>query len=345
MISKIKLTNFRSLKNFSLESNNKVVIITGPNAIGKTSILEAIYITSTSKSHRTNEMEKVISKSEDYSKIEIEEKKKFKVIISKEGKTNYIDDIIYPKISDFIGNLKVIMVSPLDIDLIKGTKAFRRRFLDLEISLLDKNYLRNISLYKKLLKERNEILKEYSPEKAILLKVITSQLCEVIRIVYNKRNEFIDNLNANLIKITADLHCEKIKLAYQINYDINNLDKSFSNKLNYDILTKTTNIGPHRDDFNIKISDVDASTYASEGQIRFIVLAIKLALKKIYQKRQEKVILLLDDIFASLDQKRINNVIEFIKNEHQTFITTTSLFNIPDELLKGARIIRLKGEE
>jgi DNA replication and repair protein RecF len=113
------------------------------------------------------------------------------------------------------------------------------------------------------------------------------------------------------------------------------------NKLAYDLISKTTNIGLHRDDFEIKINDKDISSFGSEGQMRNTILAIKLAIMEIYKKENKDIILLLDDVFASIDQKRINKIMEYIKLEKQTFITTTSLFNIPDELLKEAKIIKL----
>ncbi|MDE5856545.1 MAG: hypothetical protein K2H06_05815 [Anaeroplasmataceae bacterium] len=119
------------------------------------------------------------------------------------------------------------------------------------------------------------------------------------------------------------------------------MEESFKSKLSYDLLTKTTNIGLHRDDFKIELNSLEAKEFASEGQMRNAILAIKFALKEIYKEKGQDIILLLDDVFASIDQKRINHIMEYIKNEHQTFITTTSLFNIPDELLKEAQIIRL----
>ena len=138
------------------------------------------------------------------------------------------------------------------------------------------------------------------------------------------------------------LECENIELKYLPTYDINNLNTSFENKKKYDIVSKTTNIGTHRDDFNIEINNLDAFEFASEGQKRTIVLAIKLALKELYKKQyNEEPILLLDDIFAALDQKRINHIMAYINLKSQTFITTTSIFNIPDELLKNAKVIRL----
>lgn len=341
MIFKLKLTNFRKFKHLELDLKNKVLIITGHNAIGKTSILESIYLVGTSKSHRTNDVENLINNEEDYLKIELESEKKYEVIISKEGKTNFINDVKYSKISDFIGNLNVIMFSPLDIDLINGSKSVRRRFLDLEVSLLDKSYLRATIAYKKLLKERNELLKNFNEDSKLMLKVLNEQIFELIKSINSKRNVFINSLNSHLKNVCDKLKIENIQLEYEATYDINDLNRSFNNKLNYDILTKTTNIGPHRDDFKINLNNLDAKEYASEGQSRSTVLAIKLALKEIYKKENKEIILLLDDIFASIDQKRINSIMEYIKDEHQTFITTTSILNIPDELLSNAKIIRL----
>lgn len=342
MIKKIYLKNFRKFNELELDTNNNIIVFTGPNAVGKTSVLESIYLTSTSKSHRTLDLETMILQNEEYSIIEIEENKTYKVILSKEGKRNYINNVEYSKISDFIGNLKVVMFSPHDLDLINGSKGSRRRFLDIDISLIDKCYLRALTAYKKILKERNEILKKYQNQDELILKVLTSQLVEQIKIIANKRILFLNSLNEELKKISKELECEEIKLTYLPTYDLDNIINSFKNKKHYDLISKTTNIGPHRDDFKIEIDNLEAIEFASEGQKRTIVLAIKLALKELYfQEFKEEPILLLDDIFAALDQKRINHIMAYIKDKSQTFITTTSIFSIPDELLKNAKVIRL----
>lgn len=341
MIELLELQNFRKFEKLSLNFKNKIIIFVGPNATGKTSILEAIYLISTSKSHRTTDNEALIYNQAIKSKIVIKEQKKLELWISKEGKQVFINDIAYPKISDFIGEIPVIMFSPTDMDIILGSKSSRRRFLDLELSLIDKSYLRAITGYKKLLKERNELLKTFTNEKKLILEVITQQLIEYIQKIYPLRVQFLDKLNENLKEVCEKLECETVKLTYLKNYDFPNLVNFFQTKLTYDITTKTTNYGLHRDDFKIELDSKEAKEFASEGQMRNAVLAIKLALKEIYKRKSRDIILLLDDVFASMDQKRINHIMEYIKNEDQTFITTTSLFNIPDELLKQAQIIRL----
>ena len=341
MIKNIELENFRKFKSLNINTESKIVILTGPNAIGKTSVLESIYLTSTSKSHRTTELKDVIEENSEYSIIKINSNKRFKLVLSKDGRKSFINEKEYSKLSDFIGNLNVMMFSPLDIELITGQKGTRRRFLDIEISLLDKLYLKEITAYRKLLKERNELLKLYKEENKLMLDVITNQLIEILNVVANKRIRFINLINDYLKGISNKLECESIELNYLPTYDLKNINKSFENKLAYDLISKTTNIGLHRDDFEIKINDKDISSFGSEGQMRNTILAIKLAIMEIYKKENKDIILLLDDVFASIDQKRINKIMEYIKLEKQTFITTTSLFNIPDELLKEAKIIKL----
>lgn len=341
MIKNIELENFRKFKSLNINTESKIVILTGPNAIGKTSVLESIYLTSTSKSHRTAELKDVIEENSEYSIIKINSNKRFKLVLSKDGRKSFINEKEYSKLSDFIGNLNVMMFSPLDIELITGQKGTRRRFLDIEISLLDKLYLKEITAYRKLLKERNELLKLYKEENKLMLDVITNQLIEILNVVANKRIRFINLINDYLKGISNKLECESIELNYLPTYDLKNINKSFENKLAYDLISKTTNIGLHRDDFEIKINNKDISSFGSEGQMRNTILAIKLAIMEIYKKENKDIILLLDDVFASIDQKRINKIMEYIKTEKQTFITTTSLFNILDELLKEAKIIKL----
>lgn len=341
MIQNLRLTHFRKFTSLKLDFKSKTVIFTGPNAIGKTSILEAIYLISTSKSHRTNDLTSLIQNNEDNAMIELQAEKNFKILLSTQGKQSYINGINYPKLSDFIGGFPVVMFSPSDLELIQGSKSARRRFLDLELSLIDKSYLRAIMNYKKLVKERNELLKIYTEEKKLVLDVITKQIFEYITKIYHIRTKFLEHMNQKLELVCKQLESEKIELSYLPTYDINHLEKSFNSKLSYDLLTKTTNIGLHRDDFKVSIAGLEAKEFASEGQLRNATLAIKLALKELKEENGQSIILLLDDVFASIDQKRINHIMEYIKDEHQAFITTTSLFNIPDVLLKTSQIIRL----
>ncbi len=175
----------------------------------------------------------------------------------------------------------------------------------------------------------------------MILDVLTNELIDELKKVYQSRIQFIEVLNQKLSLVSEELECETISISYLPTYDIGHIKECFDKKKSYDQITKTTNIGVHRDDFIILMNGKDSKLVASEGQKRNIVLAMKLALKKIYEAKNQKVILLLDDVFASMDQKRINHIMKYIKTDSQTMITTTSLFNIPDHLLKDAKIVKL----
>ena len=341
MISKINLRDFRLFENKSLEVNNSLVILCGNNAAGKTSILEAIYLCSTTKSHRTNLAEAMIREGAPFSISEIIAERKYKVVLSKNSKSYFIDDSEVKRASDFIGNLSCVMSSPLDLYLINGSKAERRKFLDLEISLFDKAYLNSASRYKRLLHERNTLLKNQAVDR-VLLGVLTEALANELEIIYKKRLSFIELLNKYLVDISRDLEVESIRLQYMPTYG-NDIKKAFKDREQMDLATRVTNIGAHRDDFKIYINDRPADEYASEGQARLICIAIKLSLTRYKAKLTNIVpILLLDDVFAALDGNRIKSVTKYVKRAKQAFITTTSLGELPAELIKDALVLMIE---
>lgn len=343
MIKSIELTNYRIFDSLKINTNNHLIIISGNNAVGKTSILEAIYYVSTSKSHRTNSIESLIKKNCDFAKINITATKKYKSIISKEGKTNYLNNVDVKKISNYIGDLKVVMFSPLDINLINGSKSERRGFLDLQLSLVDKKYLSTLSMYKHILNERNTFLKECTNPEDPLLSVYTKELANQAKIIYERRFFLIEKLNEFLNEATKELKMpEKVFLRYESTVDGANPEKSFQAKIKYDLFTKITNVGPHRDDFTFLIDDLEAKEYASQGQLRGITIALKFALTKfIYFCTKEEPILLLDDVFNELDNNRQFNLLDYLDKGLQTFITTTSVINIPDQILNKGLVINI----
>lgn len=344
MITNITLKNFRCFFDLSLDVSNSLVIFSGRNATGKTSILEALYLCSTSKSHRTNDISTVIKKETPYATISVKENKNYKYVISKEGKTAYINKTEIKKISDFIGNLSVVLYSPLDINLVNGTKSDKRKFLDMEISLLDKKYLNSLNSYKKILQERNELLKQNKVD-LILLDILDKSLEEHISFIYQKRISFINRMNELLIDIVSHLNTENIRLVYKSSYDPINIYDSIKKHEKSDLMMKVTSIGIHRDEFVILMNEKDAKEYASEGQARLICIAIKLALKEYIREITGKdPILLLDDVFAALDKTRIESLVKYVTNSYQTFITATSILEIPDVMLKNALVIRIEKE-
>ena len=175
----------------------------------------------------------------------------------------------------------------------------------------------------------------------VYLDVVTNELIKRLEFIYNYRVSFINELNRYLVDISKKLNVPLINLKYVKTYS-DDLEKSFKEKLDRDIFSKTTNIGAHRDDFEIYLDNLNAMVYASEGQKRIICIAIKLALKEyIKNKLNKEVILLLDDVFATLDSERIASLTKYIVDSNQAFITTTSVFEIPDEIIKKAIVIRM----
>lgn len=345
MINKIHLKNIRIYDDITLNINNNLVILVGPNACGKTTILESIYLISKTKSHKTNNIEDIIKENNDFGVIEINDNKKYKMVISLSGKQLLINNVIYKKISDFIGNIKAIMFSPFDLNLVYGTKSERRQFLNTELSIINKNYIYEISKYNKILKERNEILKNYNEKNKTILDVITLELIETGKKIYKYREDFINNINNNIKKIHNDLYGENLYIKYVPSVKYEDFDTIYKERLEYDIFTKSTSKGIHRDDFMFIINDNNAISYSSQGQVRSIVLSLKISL--FYYMRElfgNNIILLLDDVFSELDNDRILSLVKFLINENQTFITTTSIDLIPNALKNKAQIIYLKKE-
>ena len=345
MINKIHLKNIRIYDDITLNINNNLVILVGPNACGKTTILESIYLISKAKSHKTNNIEDIIKENNDFGVIEINDNKKYKMVISLSGKKLLINNVIYKKISDFIGNIKAIMFSPFDLNLVYGTKSERRQFLNTELSIINKNYIYEISKYNKILKERNEILKNYNEKNKTILDVITLELIETGKKIYKYREDFINNINNNIKKIHNDLYGENLYIKYVPSVKYEDFDTIYKERLEYDIFTKSTSKGIHRDDFMFIINDNNAISYSSQGQVRSIVLSLKISL--FYYMRElfgNNIILLLDDVFSELDNDRILSLVKFLINENQTFITTTSIDLIPNALKNKAQIIYLKKE-
>lgn len=345
MITKIELKDFRLFENLTLDSANPLVILSGKNATGKTSILEALYLCSSGKSHRTNDLSTIIKKDSLFSVIDITADKKYKYVISKESRVGFINKSEVKKLSDFVGNLSVVMYSPDDISLVKGSKLDKRRFLDMEISLMDKKYLKTLNAYKKILSERNEVLKQDNIDHT-LLDVLTKSISEYNLKIYERRILFINRINELLQDITFNLNSENIRLIYKSTYNPNDVLDSYKKHEKSDLFMKSTGIGIHRDEFIIEMNGLDASEYASEGQSRLICIAVKLALKRYIEEVTNKApILLLDDVFAALDKSRISSLVKYIETSYQAFITTTSVMEIPDELLKNALVIRLEKKE
>lgn len=336
-INSMEVLNFRIYDRASVVFNPNTNIFFGDNAQGKTSIIEAIYVLGLTKSHKTNKDRDMIKTSEEYAKINAlinlnDKDIQLDIILSKLGKKAKYNQFELERLSDYIGILNVVMFAPEDLDLIKGNPQVRRKFLDLEIGQISKEYLYNIQNYKKILKQRNDLLKtmQQKDQDPMLLDVVTEQLIEYIEKIVLKRKSFINQINEIAQQIYKDLSDDvhTFKMEYIPSVD-KNFKEEFRKKRQYDIITGTTNLGVHRDDIEFYIDNHFVKTHSSQGELRSAVLSTKLALVEfIFKRKGEYPVLLLDDVFSELDVKRQNNLIQYINNKTQTFITTTDLSEI-----------------
>ncbi len=339
MINNLSLINFRRFKSLDIDFNKQIVIFVGDNAVGKTSILESIYIAGITKSHKTNKEIDVINKDEMYSVIEINHK--FKMIISQKGKKVFINNVEKKKLSEYIGNLYVSIFSPEDLNIVKGSPQLRRRLLDIEIGQINPKYLYELSKFKKILKERNELLKNNDFDSDIL-NIITNELAISNSILLKYRIEYISIISQLASEIYNSIANERLEI-YYIASVIGDSLEFFKNKTNFDIYHHKTNYGIHRDDLKFKINGFD-SELCSQGQQRTIILSMKLAfIEYIKRYKNDQSIILLDDVFSELDINRQIKLLDVIKN-YQTFITTNNLEILKDKI-KDCQVFELSKKE
>ena len=346
-IKNIEVHNFRNYEKLNVEFNDNINIFIGNNGEGKTNILESIYVLAITKSHRSYIDKALITNNKSIMKINgkvetLNGSKNLELIMNQKGKRVSINKIVSKKVSDYISNMSVVLFSPDDLELVKDSPSIRRKFLNIEIGQLDNRYLYYLNDYNELLKTRNEYLKSVNLENVNkeYLDIINKQMCDKASYIYNYRNEYIDNLNKYLVKISKNLCDKNIKLKYVSS--VNNSEELL-NKLNdnlkREIILGSTLHGPHKDDFEIYIDDLDARNYGSQGQQRMCVLCIKFAELEVFnEKKKEYPILLLDDMFSELDNIKKNKIVEYLNNNIQVFITSTDINDIDKKLLKNAKI-------
>lgn len=347
MIKEINLKNVRKFDKLSLNINSNKVIFLGQNASGKTTVLEAIYLASITKSHRTNNLKEIIKENEMFSDIKVlYENKTYRIVLSSQGKMVSINNVEKPKLSDYIGEFPTIFFAPGDLEIITSSPILRRSFLNQEISQISNGYLKNLNVYNKLLQERNILLKDMDVNSDTkLLDVITFQLIEVGKKIYIERMKFIEEINQEINNIHSKINSnEFIKIVYQPSIVLEKFEEVFENKKISDILSHQTNYGIQRDDLIFLINDKNASKFASQGQVRNIILSTKIALCKIVFKHKNKYpILLLDDVLSELDITRQNSLLTLLDSfkNIQTFISTVDTSSLNKEILSKYQIIKL----
>ena len=355
-LSKIELTNFRNYEKFKLENLQNINIIIGSNGIGKTSILESIYVCSLARSFKTSSEEFLINKNSNFYKIKIllkneEKSKSLEYIFTDKGKKTKINNFLKKKLSDFISQYKVIVFSPDELKIIKESPNIRRNYLNVCLSQINKNYVRLLNKYNILLKNKNEYLKKsyinaYTDFE--YLDLLDEKIVEVGKEICTLRCEYIEKINKYIKKIFKKFRKNDDLF---IKYDSQFLNKNEKQLLS--ILKKNrksemelgfSKIGIHRDDFEFIHNDISSKEFSSQGLQKLILLSLKMSeLEVLINDYYEQPILLLDDLFSELDAENQNNVIKNLNTNIQIFITTTDLNNIKASIVKKAKVIDLGG--
>ncbi len=341
IIESLELKNFRNYKDLKISFDEGTNILYGDNAQGKTNVLESLYVSGTTKSHKGSKDRELILFNENESHI--------KTIVKKNGMEHQIDihlkrssskgiavnKIPIKKASELFGILNLVFFSPEDLNIIKAGPASRRRFMDMELSQLDKIYLYNLTKYNKILQQRNKLLKDiyFRPDLESTLPIWDEQLLLYGSKIIERRKLFLEELNGIVCEIHKNISGNKeiLILKYEPSANNENLKEELERARQKDLKMGMTSFGPHRDDISFLINDTDIRKYGSQGQQRTSALSLKLAeIELVKSLIHDTPVLLLDDVLSELDSNRQNYLLNSI-HDIQTIITCTGL----DEFVKN----------
>jgi DNA replication and repair protein RecF len=363
-LKKLSLQHYRNYEQIELSTDRVVNVFVGPNAQGKTNLLESIFVLALTKSHRTHQDKELIGWDQEQAVIYGEVDKKYgpcklQLQISQQGKKARINGLEQKKLSGFVGAMNVVMFAPEDLEIVKGAPGIRRRFLDMEIGQVHPGYLHDITQYQKVLHQRNNFLKQNGGSgkgvNAGLLDVWNEQLAAIGVKIMKKRQSFIEKLQrwAETIHSGITGGRETIRIEYKPSFGVSAeedetiLFRQFMIKLfeikDQELRRGTTLAGPHRDDMLFFINGKEAQTFGSQGQQRTTALSVKLAeLELMNDEVGEYPLLLLDDVLSELDRNRQTQLIETIQDKVQTFITTTGMESVDLTKIKDLGIFSVR---
>lgn len=361
-LKKLTLHNYRNYEHVEFATDSSVNMFVGPNAQGKTNLLESIYVLALTKSHRTHQDKEWIGWNGERAHIHGEIEKRYGACtldlqVSAQGKRAKVNGLEQRKLSDFIGQLNVVMFAPEDLEIVKGAPAVRRRFLDMEIGQVQPSYLHDLSQYLKVLVQRNNLLKQmqHSSSLGTQLEVWNEQLVQFGIKIMKKRQSFINKLQvwAETIHQSITNRAEQLSIAYHPSFPYDDSSQQsvifdqfmvkLSQARDQEVRRGTTLYGPHRDDLLFQINEKDVQTYGSQGQQRTTALSLKLAeIECIREEVGEYPILLLDDVLSELDSFRQTQLIETFQGKVQTFITTTGVESVKMDRLTHAALFHVQ---
>lgn len=337
-LKKITLTQF---KNYSLSHSlfsERVIGICGLNGRGKTNLLDAIYYLCFTKSYFSRSDSFNIQFDQDGFRLEgLFEKndQEEKLVCIHRGlgrKEILLNDVLYEKFSAHIGHFPCVIIAPDDVELVTGLSEDRRRFMDTVLSQMDAGYLQHLIVYTKVLQQRNSLLKRFAEQGKTdwpLLEVLDEQLMQPGKYIFQKRIEFTNQLIPLVQKFYHQIsgNEEVVTLLYESQLNSQNFDAILNQYRQKDFLLQRTNGGIHKDDLLIRMNDQVFKNIASQGQRKSLLFALKLAEFELLKLNKGFApLLLLDDVFEKLDDRRMQNLLHWVCNENkgQVFITDTN---------------------
>lgn len=335
IIKELSIKNFRNYLTGNINFDKNANIIYGDNAQGKTNILEAIFMCATTKSQRTRYDKEMIKFNESDAHIRsVIEKLDKEFVIDIHLKNNgskgvAINKYVISKVSELFDIVDIVFFAPEDLNIIRNSPSDRRKWLDYKLSSISKNYYNALLNYNKALKNRNIILHNLDNKSDIkdTLFVWDSQLINYGSKIISYRRDFIKKINEIIKPVHRDIsgNRDKLNIIYSNNVDESNYQKKLNLSVDRDKKLMFTTVGPHKDDIIFIVNDKDAKHFASVGQQKTVIVALKLSeIVLIDENKNDKPILLLDDVLSELDSKRQNQLMSNIK-DIQTIITCTGV--------------------
>ncbi|KRL61947.1 DNA replication/repair protein RecF [Latilactobacillus fuchuensis] len=362
-LSALQLDHYRNYDQVALEFSPDTNVLIGENAQGKTNLLEAIYVLALARSHRTNNDRELIQWDSEFAKITGQVQRTvgqvpLELVLSHKGKKAKVNHLEQAKLSQYIGQLNVVLFAPEDLNIVKGSPAVRRRFIDMEFGQMSAKYLYNISQYKAILKQRNQYLKQLQRHQAkdlVYLGVLSDQLAAYGAEVTVARYQFLQQMEKWAQKLHQEITKgrEKLTFRYQTQLDSEQLSqdsetlyqsfqKLYEQQQGREIEQGTSLVGPHRDDVQFIVNDKDVQSFGSQGQQRTTALSVKLAeIDLMKEQTGEYPVLLLDDVLSELDDLRQTHLLKTFQNKVQTFLTTTSLENVKKDIIATPKVFNV----
>jgi len=336
-LSRLKIINFKNYESQTLDFSPRLNCLTGLNGMGKTNVLDAVFFVCLCKSHSGLNDRNLVRHGEDFFRLEAQfksGKEKSKVVAKYQlgGRKEFErNGNAVERLSDHIGQFPVVMIAPDDVSLVQEGSEDRRRFLDTTLSQISADYLRNLVQYNALLKQRNALLKLFFEQRrfdSVLLESIDRQMPGPAKALYEQRSSFVEQFKPYFADFYAAISGsrEAVDMTYQSDLSKGVLDELFQQSLEKDRVLQRSTVGPHRDDLLLFMDGLPVKKFASQGQLKSYLLALRLAQYEVLRQQiGQTPILLLDDIFDKLDETRVRQLVGLLieRDFGQVFVTDT----------------------